>query len=116
MKDIKQKGIEGEERIVKLLNKKGLYVVARNYHSRFGEIDIIAVDAVKEKFLFIEVKNVVTQIDEYFPIKHNQIRKIITTSKFWISQNCQYVNFLYEFWGVIILPNKQIQWFELLGF
>ncbi len=47
-------GREGEERAVEYLQSLGYEIVARNFHSRFGEIDIIAQkDGVVH---FIEVK------------------------------------------------------------
>jgi putative endonuclease len=44
----------GEEFALKLLFNKGYKIVSRNYHSRFGEIDIIALD--KDTLVFVEVK------------------------------------------------------------
>jgi len=51
---VRQKGIDGENFAVNFLKKKGYKIVGRNFHSRFGEIDIIAVD--KGAVVFIEVK------------------------------------------------------------
>lgn len=44
----------GEEQAVKLLRKKHYTIVACNYHSRFGEIDIIAQN--RKYLAFVEVK------------------------------------------------------------
>ncbi len=44
----------GEDYAAALLESKGFCVVARNYHSRWGEIDIIAQD--DQYILFVEVK------------------------------------------------------------
>lgn len=47
-------GNRGETAAVTYLQKKGYSIVARNWHSRYGEIDIIA---TKDEFLaFVEVK------------------------------------------------------------
>lgn len=47
-------GRTGEEFACALLQKKGAVVIARNYHSRWGEVDIIA---RKDRYLlFVEVK------------------------------------------------------------
>lgn len=47
-------GKEGEEIAAKFLSGKGYKILERNYHTRFGEIDLIA---VKNNVLtFIEVK------------------------------------------------------------
>ncbi|MBW7574025.1 YraN family protein [Caproiciproducens faecalis] len=44
----------GEDRAAQLLEQKGYRIVARNFHSRFGEIDLIAEN--KEYLVFAEVK------------------------------------------------------------
>ncbi len=47
-------GKYGEELAVSLLKEQGYKIIARNYKSQFGEIDIIARD--KETICFVEVK------------------------------------------------------------
>lgn len=47
-------GQEAEEYVAKQVAKLGWKVLERNYHSRFGEIDIIAQD--RDEIVFIEVK------------------------------------------------------------
>ena len=72
------------EYILKVQNKK---IIARNYHSRYGEIDIISAD---DKYInFIEVKTrksnpLVSGI--YFVDKSKQI-KIIKTAGIYLMKN-----------------------------
>lgn len=47
-------GREGEDRACQYLRQQGYEIIARNWRSRFGEIDIIARD--KESLVFVEVK------------------------------------------------------------
>ena len=47
-------GKKGEEFACNLLKKSGYKIIARNFRSRFGEIDIIAQD--KDTLVFVEVK------------------------------------------------------------
>ena len=47
-------GKQGEEAAVSLLKENGYKILTRNYKTKLGEIDIIAVD--KDTFCFIEVK------------------------------------------------------------
>ncbi|MEO0453258.1 MAG: YraN family protein [Verrucomicrobiota bacterium] len=49
-----QHGRTGEKAAVKFLRSRGLKVLMRNYHSRRGEIDIIARE--KDILVFVEVK------------------------------------------------------------
>lgn len=51
---MRQLGLDGEAIAADFLQKKGYKIVAKNFHSRFGEIDIIAFD--KNTIVFIEVK------------------------------------------------------------
>ena len=47
-------GVEGEERACRLLRDLGYLIVARNWRSRFGEIDVIAREGAT--VVFVEVK------------------------------------------------------------
>ncbi len=44
----------GEDTVCEYLTKKGMQILERNYHSRYGEIDIVARDG--EYIAFVEVK------------------------------------------------------------
>lgn len=48
-------GKSGEEEAEKFLKRLGYKVLAKNFHSRFGEIDIIAKD--EDTIVFVEVKS-----------------------------------------------------------
>ena len=48
------KGLAGEVLAARFLREKGYIILSSNYHSRFGEIDIIAVDG--QYIVFVEVK------------------------------------------------------------
>lgn len=47
-------GAWGEEKAVRFLKQQGYAVVARNFHSRFGEIDLIAEKG--DYLVFVEVR------------------------------------------------------------
>lgn len=79
-------GFEGEESACKYLTDIGYAVLTRNYHSRFGEIDIIAKD--KDCLVFIEVK---TRSNSSYgtpleAITKSKLWKLIKTSQFYINQ------------------------------
>ncbi len=48
------RGRDAETRAAKFLEDQGLHIVARNYRSRFGEIDLIARDGTT--LVFVEVR------------------------------------------------------------
>lgn len=47
-------GVEGEDLAAQYLESQGLRILARNYRTRYGEIDLIAKD--KDTWVFVEVK------------------------------------------------------------
>ena len=47
-------GRKGEERAVVYLKKRGYYILAQNYHTRYGELDIVCRKG--DKLIFVEVK------------------------------------------------------------
>ena len=54
MVDKQKTGKKGEDLAVLLLRKEGYKILDRNFHSRFGEIDIVAIDG--DTLVFVEVK------------------------------------------------------------
>jgi len=55
MKQFNRKlGKEGEEIAAKLLSSKGYKILERNYHTRFGEIDLVV--SKNDGLTFVEVK------------------------------------------------------------
>jgi putative endonuclease len=79
-------GNAGETLVCDYLEKKGFKVVARNYQTRQGEVDVIAVR--DEILAFIEVK---TRRNSYFPISnvvtYGKQKKITKTAKYFIVKN-----------------------------
>lgn len=74
----------GEDLAVKLLQNKGYKIVDRNFRSRFGEIDIIAVKG--DDLIFIEVK---TRWSLKFglpeeAVTRNKLKKIIRTAEYYL--------------------------------
>ena len=55
LKSTRTKGSQGEQIARRYLRKKGFKVLEMNFHARFAEIDIIALD--KKTLVFIEVKS-----------------------------------------------------------
>ncbi len=93
----KKIGDWGEEKACMLLKQCGYAVIVQNYHSRFGEIDIIA---VREKTLFfIEVKT--RSKTEYGSanevISKSKQNKIIKTALIFLQKNTDYADFACQF-------------------
>ncbi len=75
------KGDKEEKLAVKFLKKKGLKLIQTNYHSRFGEIDIIMQQ--KKELIFIEVRSRKenAQVNAIESITDSKIQKITKTAQ-----------------------------------
>ena len=77
----------GEGLAAEYLRKKRYEIVAANYHTRFGEIDLIAVN--KKTVVFVEVKlrksDSFGRASEFVGASKQQ--KILTSAKLWLAQN-----------------------------
>lgn len=83
-------GMQGEELTAKYLTGLGFEVVARNFHSRYGELDLVAVD--ENLILFVEVKtrktnSLVLPAEAVF---NSKIKKIIKTAVIFLEKNKQF--------------------------
>ncbi len=96
MRKTKELGNKGETIIAGFLEKKGFKILARNYTTRLGEIDLIA--AKDTTVAFIEVK---ARKTKYFPVSivvtPNKQKKIIRTAKLFMLKNNLTQNKLFRF-------------------
>lgn len=80
-------GNGGEAFVAEYLKKKGYIISARNYHSRFGEIDVIAEN--DDEILFVEVKTRAenSRVRPYEYVNAAKQQKIITTANIYLKHN-----------------------------
>ena len=78
-------GALGEELAARFLQSKGYAVIERNFHARFGEIDLIAKDA--DTLLFVEVKarGIASLGVPCEAVNHAKQQKLIKTALHYIS-------------------------------
>ena len=83
-------GKKGEDRAAEALEAAGMSVIARNFRSRNGEIDIIALDG--ETLVFIEVKawSILGMENLSYSLNEKKQRRIIETAKYFLSIYRQY--------------------------
>lgn len=88
MNNSKSIGNRGEniacEYILKVQNKK---IIARNYHSRYGEIDIISVDDKYINFIEVKTRKSNTLIGGVYSVDKNKQMKIIKTAEIYLVNN-----------------------------
>jgi putative endonuclease len=88
----RQTGTLGESLAANYLEKQGYQTVARNFHNRFGEIDLICLSKDKQTLIFIEVK---TKIGHNFGspeemINRHKLEQVYRTSQIYLLNNPVY--------------------------
>lgn len=80
-------GKAGEDYCCKYFQKSGYEIIARNYHSRYGEIDVIAQN---ESFVvFVEVKTRIegSPVKAIEAVDASKRKKLMLTAAFYVSKN-----------------------------
>jgi len=85
----KQRGDKAEKLAQSYLEEQGLQHLLSNYHSRYGEVDLIMYDGFNEQTVFIEVRY--RQSAQYggalYSITRKKQQRIITTAKYYLQQH-----------------------------
>jgi len=99
-----KKGLAGEAAAALYLEKKGMRILERNFRSRTGEVDIIALDG--EVLVFVEVKTwSVYGIDSLEQaLNTKKQHKIIETSKYFLSLHRKYRYMAVRFDVILVAP------------
>lgn len=96
------KGNIAEERASEFLLNMDFLIIERNFYSRFGEIDIIA---IKDEVLhLIEVKSGDDYESAVQNITKKKLLKIIKTGYVYMKKNKLDILFVYD--AIIVTPNK----------
>jgi len=92
---------------VETLQAAGMSIIARNFRSRQGEIDIIALDG--EILVFVEVKAYSKFGLESlaYSVSQKKQRRIIETAKYFLSINRQYYGRAIRF-DVVFIGNEAV--------
>ncbi|MCW8895573.1 YraN family protein [Sulfurimonas sp.] len=98
----REKGNQAEDRADEFLLNLGFSIVERNFYSRFGEIDIIA---LKDEVLhLIEVKSGLDYESAIQNITPKKLSRLIKTGHVYMKKNSLDVDFVYD--AVIVTPKK----------
>jgi len=103
----KERGKKGEEQAAAALEADGMQIIAKNFRSTYGEIDIIAISG--ETIVFVEVKawSAFGLEDLQYGIDIKKQRKIIKTAKYFLSENRKYNKMTIRF-DVVFVKNNSI--------
>lgn len=112
----KDVGFIGEEKAVNYLIKKNYQILFRNWRTKIGEIDIIALDLSNTKgntLVFIEVKTLPSGNPEILEkeLSVTKQKKIVKTSKCFLLEYRQYI-YDYIRYDVIVvdMPGQEPIW------
>ena len=96
----------GELETARFLRKKGYNIVAANFHSRFGEIDIIAEN--KKNICFVEVKSRAPgqMFSPSTAVTISKQKKIVSTANVFLSQYITALSPRFDIAEVIIDDGK----------
>ncbi|MBX1885690.1 YraN family protein [Campylobacter peloridis] len=84
-------GKKGENDACEFLKSQGFEIIERNFHSKFGEIDIIA---VKNNILhFIEVKSTQGNYEVAYRLDFKKYNKIIKAIEYYFMKHSNEKNF-----------------------
>ena len=108
-------GKRGEEIAAEFLKKQGVDIIEKNYHTKFGEIDLIGFD--KSTIIFIEVKlrnndNFGTPVED---ITQKKLKRIYKSALWYISMHKN--NYDYRFDVIAIRKDNinrcyHLEWFK----
>jgi len=100
-------GKEGEERAAAKLEEAGLKIIAKNVRSRYGEVDIVAIDG--QTIVFIEVKawSAFGIENLKYSIDLKKQRRIIETAKYFLMLHRKYSRMAIRF-DVVFLSNNSV--------
>lgn len=89
-KNTYRKGKQGEDCAANALEKNGISVIARNFRSKEGEIDLIGIEG--ETIVFIEVKSWEKYgIDSLeYSLNKKKLKRIIETAKYFLQKHRKY--------------------------
>ena len=79
-------GATGEDFAAEYLKKHGFEILRRNFHSRFGEIDIIARDARYLVFTEVKTREKNSLVSPMEAVTVSKQRKIVRTAQIYLQQ------------------------------
>ncbi len=78
------RGVAGEVLAARFLRDKGYTILSSNYHSRFGEIDIIAVDGPYIVFVEVKARSERSFIEPREAVTQSKQDKILRTASLYM--------------------------------
>ncbi|OCX42700.1 hypothetical protein A7X81_06515 [Campylobacter ornithocola] len=104
-------GKKGEDLACEYLKTQGFEILKRNFHSKFGEIDIIA---KKDRILhFVEVKSTQGNYEVAYRLDNKKYNKIIKTIEYYFMKHKSDANFQID---LLCVYKNDIKLLENIGY
>ena len=101
-------GSQGEDQAASFLVQKGYKIIARNFRTKLGEIDIVALD--QKCVVFVEVKTRKSlEWDPLAAIDSKKQRKLTTLADAFMADHIKFQHFDYRIDCIGILLKKPIE-------
>ncbi|MBI5037437.1 MAG: YraN family protein [Candidatus Kerfeldbacteria bacterium] len=107
----KKIGNQGEARVAQYLARNQHVILARQWHCRYGEIDIISYDCRAHELVFIEVKTRSVDWLGRFPVLHPLQQERLAASISLYVSNVQWTN-RYRFDLAIVRPDGPLTYYR----
>ncbi|MBQ0083164.1 MAG: YraN family protein [Clostridiales bacterium] len=82
-----EKGRRAERQVAQMLRKRGMIISKMNYHSRFGEIDIIAETPDSLHFIEVKLRSQDAMVSGVQAVDEDKQKKIFLTALDYISKS-----------------------------
>ena len=100
-------GKKGEEQAAGALKEAGMEIIAKNIRSRYGEIDIVAIDGNTIAFIEVKAWSAFGLEDLQYSLDDRKQNKIIKTAKYFLSENREYSNMSIRF-DIVFVKNNSV--------
>ncbi len=101
------KGNTAEDTACQFLAENGFDIIERNFYSRFGEIDVIA---LKDGVLhFVEVKSGLDYESAVLNITKSKLSKIIKTAHVYMKKSSLDIDFVFD---ALIVAEQKVEFIE----
>ena len=110
------KGLHYEDRARRYLQRRGLRLIEKNFHSRFGEIDLIMADGDALCFIEVKYRESLSHGGAAMTIPPSKQRKLIKTALFYLCRHRRFGQRPARFDALLIQRaddgNDEIEWIK----
>jgi putative endonuclease len=100
-------GAAGEDFAASILRRKGYEILCRNYHSRYGEIDIIARNSEYLVFAEVKTRDENYQVSPLEAVTAGKQKKIYKTALLYLQSNPTPLQPRFDVIAIVMKPDRR---------